>query len=339
MSSTIEVLITLPFPAELIQKIEQVSARLHVVSLRAGKPEEVPASAWEQVEVLYTDSVVPAPDQAPKLRWIQFHYAGLETVIDRPILARPGIVATSLSGAAASQVAEYVLLMILALGHRLPDLIDHQDKASWPADRWKRFSPQELRGSRIGLVGYGSIGREVARLVHAFGGEILATKRDAKQPGDGGYIPEGMGDPPGDLVYRLYPPQALRSMLKECDFVVVAVPLTKATSGLIGAAELEAMKSTACLVDVSRGGIVDQTALIAALRDHEIAGAALDVFAEEPLPADSPLWKFPNVIVTPHIAGISPQYDLRAFDLFAENLKRYLESRPLLNRFDLGRGY
>lgn len=339
MTTPIDVLITLPFPEELLRELEEISPRLNITVYKANKPEEVPVEAWGKTEILYTSNVLPAPEQAPKLRWVQFHWAGLESVLDKPILQQPEVTATSLSGAAAPQVAEFVLAMILALGHRLADMMSHQQKASWPKDRWKRFSPLELRGSTVGIVGYGSIGRELARLLQPFGVTVLATKRDAMRPQDDGYLPEGLGDPGGDLVHRLYPPQALRSMLKECDFVVVAVPLSKDTKGLISQEELSAMQPSAFLVDVSRGGIVDQDALAAALREHRIAGAALDVFPEEPLPADHPLWKFSNVIITPHIAGISPHYDQRAIDLFAENLRRYLDGRPLLNLVDMSRGY
>jgi phosphoglycerate dehydrogenase-like enzyme len=128
-------------------------------------------------------------------------------------------------------------------------------------------------------------------------------------------------------------------MFKDCDFVVVTVPLTSETQDLIGAEELAAMKPSAYLVDVSRGGVVNQAALISALREHRIAGAALDVFPEEPLPADNPLWKMPNVILTPHISGITPLYDERAVDLFAENLHRYLAGLSLYNLIDVRSGY
>jgi phosphoglycerate dehydrogenase-like enzyme len=225
-------------------------------------------------------------------------------------------------------------MMFLALGHRLPDMMSSQRKSEWPKDRWERFSPLELRGSTVGIIGYGSIGRQGARLVNVFGATVLATKKDVMHPEDRNYTPEGMGDPAGDLVHRIYPYQALRSMLKECDFVAVTVPKTADTLGLIKAEELAAMKATAFLVDISRGGIVDHNALANALRDRRIAGAALDVFPEEPLPADSPMWKLPNVIITPHISGTTPHYDERAVALFAENLQRYLANLPLLNRFD-----
>jgi phosphoglycerate dehydrogenase-like enzyme len=191
----------------------------------------------------------------------------------------------------------------------------------------------------VGIIGYGSIGRQIARLLQTFGAKVLATKRDIRHPEDTGYTVEGLGDPAGDLVNRLYPPQALGSMLKECDYDVVTLPRTKETRGLLGAKELAAFKPGAYLVDISRGEIVDHNALIPLLRERKIAGAALDVFPVEPLPADSVLWKLPNVIITPHIAGFSPQYDERAAELFAQNLHRYLDQLPLYNRMDLSLEY
>lgn len=339
MDSLIEVLITLPFPEELLERVSAVSPRLRVTALKAEKAQDISVETWQKSEVLYTANILPEPEWVPRLRWIQFHWAGIDSLIDHPILKKADLVATSLSGAAVTQMAEYILMMLLALGHRLPALIENQRAARWPKDRWKLFSPRELRGSTVGIVGYGSIGREVARLLNAFGATILATKREVMHPQDEDYVPEGQGDPTGDLVRRLYPPQALHSMIKECDFLVVTVPLTKDTHGLIGEEELKAMRPTAFLVDVSRGGVVDQAALITALRDGKIAGAALDVFEGEPLPAESPLWKLPNVFVTPHISGVTPEYDTRAVDLFVENTKRYLEGKPVFNQIDLSRGY
>ncbi len=158
-------------------------------------------------------------------------------------------------------------------------------------------------------------------------------------PADTGYIIPGLGDPGGDLFNRLYPFQAIRSMLKECDFVVVTAPITAETRGLIGVAELAAMKPTAFLINMARGGIVDQNALLAALQERRIGGAALDAFVEEPLPANSPFWKLPNVIITPHIGGMSSHYNQRAIEMFLENLRRYLTGAPLLNRYDVQKGY
>lgn len=339
MSDPIQVLITLPFTEEMIQHLCGLSPDLKIEVVNARKAEEIPAEVWGHIEVLYTHRVLPAPELAPKLRWIQFHWAGIDHALNEPILKKPDLVITNLSGASASQMAEHAVMMMLALGHNLPDVVNLQKRAEWPSNRWERLLPFELRGSKVGIVGYGSIGRQIARLLNTFGATVLATKRDAMHPEDTGYIVEGQGDPAGDFVHRLYPTQALRSMLKECDFVVITVPLTAETRNMISTVELEALKTGACLVDISRGGVVDHSALIPLLRDRKIAGAALDVFPTEPLPADSPLWKMPNVILTPHIAGFSPHYDQRAIALFAENLSRYLAGLPLHNRFILEKEY
>lgn len=339
MSEPVQVLITIPFPDPLIASLREISPRLQITMLKASKIEDVPSDVWGSVEILYTNRVIPTVEQAPGLRWIQFHWAGVEHVIDTPILRKPDLVATTLSGAAAPQMAEYILTMLLAMGRRLPDLFANQKRAEWPRDRWDRFAPIELRASTVGIVGYGSIGRQVARLLQPFGTNVLATKRDARHPEDYDFIPDGTGDPSGAFVHRLYPAEALRSMLKECDFVVITVPKTPATQNLISSDELAVLKPSAVLIDVSRGGIVDHDALIQVLRDKKIGGAALDVFPEEPLPAASPLWKFPNVIITPHISGNTLFYDERAGQVFSANLQRYLTGQPLLNRIDVERGY
>jgi phosphoglycerate dehydrogenase-like enzyme len=339
MSEPVNVLITMPFPEKLISRLNGVSPRLHISVSKAKRVEEIPDDEWEKVEVLYTSRILPAPHQAPNLRWIQFHYAGIDHAVDAPILHREGVVATTLSGSAASQMAEYILMMLLALGHRLPGLINSQQHTEWPKDRWERFSPQELRESSVGIIGYGSIGRQVARLLLPFGTQVLAAKRDAMHPEDSGYTPEGQGDPQGDFVRRLYPPQALKSLVKNCDFVVVTLPLTAETRDMINAEVLAAFKPSAFLIDVSRGGIVDHEALIEALKTKRLAGAALDVFPEEPLSAESPLWAMPNVLITPHIAGNTAFYDERAVNLFAENLDRYISGLPLFNRYRPEAGY
>ncbi len=339
MSTPVEVLITLPIPDDLINDLRDLSPRLNITVHTAQKPEDIPPKVWEHVEVLYTNNVLPDPERVPDLKWIQFHWAGVDRLMKAPILRKEGLVATTLSGASASQMAEYVLMMLLALGHHMPALFANQKQARWPADRWEQFTPVELRDSTVGIVGYGSIGRQVANLLSSFGSRVLATKRDAMNPEDTGYRPTGLGDPGGDLVHRLYPPQAVRAMMKESDFVVVTVPLSPETHNLIGAEELATLKPSAFLVDVSRGNVIDQEALIHALKERKIAGAALDVFVTEPLPEKSPLWKMPNVILTPHIAGVTARYDERAMALFAENLNRYLARSPLLNQIDLDRGY
>lgn len=339
MAAPIHLLITLALDDELVARIGGLSPRLEVTVHPADSPDEISRQRWEETEILYTGDVLPEIEWVPKLRWIQFNWAGVDRVIDSPILQLDGLVATTLSGANSAQVAEYVLMMLLALGHHLPKLFTLQQQSEWPSARWKNFSPKELSQSTVGIVGYGSIGRQIARLLSGFGGTVLAVKRDAMHPQDNGYYLQGQGDPDGDLVHRLYPPQALRAMLKESDFVVVSLPYTSETHHLIGEAELAAMGPNTCLIDISRGNIVDHQALVKALKGGQIGGAALDVFPEEPLPEDSPLWQAPNVIITPHLSGITPYYDQRAIDLLIENLNRYLTELPLYNQVNLQRGY
>ncbi len=340
MDKAIEVLVALPLTTEWITRIQGVSSRIRVTHLPGGNaPGSIPPETWARCEVLFTGRTLPTPEQAPNLKWIQSYYAGVDSMCDAPIFQKPGIRITTLSGAAASQMAEYVLMMMLALGHHLPALKEAQGKKEWPRDRWTRFAPRELRGSTVGIVGYGSIGRQVAHLLQPFGATVLACKRDAMHPEDPGYTHAGWGDPTGNLVHRLYPSQAIRAMLKECDFIVVTAPLTPSTRNLLDASVFAITKPMACLVDVSRGGIVNHDALIRALQEGRLAGAALDVFPEEPLPGESPLWNMANVIITPHISGNSPAYDARAVEVFTENLLRYTNNQPLFNLFDLNRGY
>ncbi|MGD0002641.1 MAG: D-2-hydroxyacid dehydrogenase [Anaerolineaceae bacterium] len=335
----IEVLVTVPFDEPLIDQLKEISPRVKVIAQPARRVEEIPNEVWNRIEVLYTDRVLPDPALVPALRWLQFHFAGIDFAVESPLLNNRNIVVTTLSGAAAPQMAEYAVMMMLTLGHRMYDLFNSQNRAEWPHDRWERFGPLELRGSTVGIIGYGSIGREIARLLQPFGTTILATKRDVRHPQDAGYTPEGLGDPEGDYFTRLYPIQALKSMIKECDFVVVCVPLTVETRNLISEAELAVMKPTAHIINIGRGGVVDQAALFTALQERHLAGVAMDVFAEEPLPPGSPFWRMPTVVVTPHIGGISAAYQNRAINLFAENLRRYLEGVTLLNRFDIMKGY
>jgi len=291
------------------------------------------------MDILYTDTVLPEPSLVPNLKWIQFHYTGIDYALNNPLIKKPDLIITNMSGANAPQMAEYALTLMLALSTNLKAMVENQIKTVWPVKRWEFFRQHELRGSTVGIVGYGSIGREIARLLVPFGVTLLAAKRDLRQLQDDGYIPVGLGDPDGDLFTRLYPIEALKSMLKECDFVVLVLPFTPSTRNLFSTEEFESMKSSGLFVDLSRGGIVDQVALKDALEKKTIAGAAIDVFPEEPLPVNSPLWKLPNTIISPHIGGVSTQYNNRAAELFCTNIRRYLEKTPLFNRIDTEKGY
>jgi phosphoglycerate dehydrogenase-like enzyme len=340
-SEPINVLITVRFDEEWLQQFREVSDRLEIMYHPAAEAREVPDETWAKTDVLYTLSAIPQPVLAPHLRWVQAHSAGVERLIDQPLFQTEGVMLTTASGIHAATMAEYAFMMMLAFGHRLPTMIQLQAEASWPAEgRFTTFMPHLLSGSTVGIVGYGSIGREIARIAHTFGMEVLAVKRDVRHPTDpDSYNLPGSGDPDGVYFHRLYPPEALISMVRECDFVVIVVPLTESTRQMFNAEVFSAMKPSATLINLSRGGVVDEAALIKALNSGQIAGAATDVFETEPLPADSPLWKLPNLILSPHIAGNSPDYNQKAAALFVENLKRYIARKDLLNLVDRTRGY
>jgi phosphoglycerate dehydrogenase-like enzyme len=334
----INVLLTLPFSASQVEKLENVSPRLSISAYEAKNAEDL-AGVMDGVDVLYALRVLPRPQDAPGLRWVQLHSAGIDHALHEALYTGGDVTFTTASGIHTVNVAEYVMAQILAVAHRLPRMFEDKAAAHWTEDRQTRYLPHELRGATLGVVGYGSIGREVARLGQGFGMSVLAVKRNLRQLADDGYCLPGTGDPEAEIPERLYPIQALHSFLGECDYVVLTLPLTEATYHLIDAAALAAMKPTAVLINISRGDIVDEKALVAALEKGTLGGAALDVFNTEPLPPDSPLWKLPNVLISPHISGFTPRYNERAADLFAENLRRYVVGEPLLNVVDQDRNY
>lgn len=341
MPDRIPVLVTTEFSDESLDSFRSVSDRVELHYYPVRSLEEVPDDIWARAEVLYTSSVVPDPEEAPRLRWIQMHSAGVDHLVDHPLARSENVTVTSASGIHATTMAEYTFMMMLALGHRLLTAIRLQHEAEWASGSKRTWLvPQELRGSTLGIVGYGAIGREIARLAHAFGMDVLAMKRNVLEPAEeNGYTLPGTGDPAGAYFSRLYPPEALCTMVRDCDFVVVVTPLTETTRNMFGEEAFASMKPTAYLVNVGRGGVVDEDALRAALQNGTIAGAALDVFEAEPLPEDSPLWRLPNLIITPHLAGISVHYDAKAAALFVENLSRYVARRELLNVVDREHGY
>jgi phosphoglycerate dehydrogenase-like enzyme len=232
--------------------------------------------------------------------------------------------------------------MLLALAHRVPRMVEWQGRGGWPPDerRWPLFVPTEVRGATLGIIGYGSIGRELARIARmAFGMAVLACKRDPTRRADDGYCLPGTGDPEGRIPDEWLPPAGLPDLLARSDVVVMCAPLTRETRGLIGARELRAMKPTAYFINVGRGDTVDEAALAAALAGGRLAGAAVDVFSQEPPPAGHPLYALDNVMLSPHVSGFLPSYDEKCVELFAENLRRYLAGAALLNLVDRARGY
>ncbi|MDP7644550.1 MAG: D-2-hydroxyacid dehydrogenase [Anaerolineales bacterium] len=335
-NQTVRVLITHPFPDELAQPLHAVSPRLRISHYPAKDADEL-ADHWPQVEVLYTSTVMPRTEQAPRLRWIQSHWTGVEHLLQHPIAARARL--TTVSGIGAVPIAEYVFSGLLAFTHHLPRFLFHQARNEWPSGRWEKFVPVELRSATLGIVGYDSLGREIARLARAFGMRTLATKRNAAHSANDGWRLPGGDDADGSQVEHIFAPDAMHAMLPLCDHVVVTVPLTPSTRQMIGAAEFAAMKAGTIFVNVARGKVMDEAALIAAHQGGHLGGALLDVFETEPLAASSPLWQLPNVIISPHVAGFTPHYDERALQVFAENLCRYVSNQPLLNQVDVQRGY
>lgn len=260
-------------------------------------------------------------ERAPGLRWIHSISAGVDKVVT-PLSRHRGLLVTNARGVFSRPIAEYVVMMCLAIARRLPQLLDLQRERTWQPLRGT-----ELGGLTVGIVGYGSIGVEVARLLAPFGTRIMATRRHPER---------GASGQPNVDVQGI---DRLHDLLKAADIVVIAAPLTDATSGLIGVAELQAMPSHAWLVNIARGRLVDEVALRRALTAGWISGAVLDVFDEEPLPAESPLYDTPNLVITPHTSWSSDRVVERSIDLFIANLERYVADQPLQNLVDLEAGY
>lgn len=336
----VKILSAISLSESQVEKIKAVDPRIEVHWYGRKDATRIPLEMWREAEILLTSGTpLPPPEQAPALKWIQLNFAGVEEDFRQDVHLREGVQLTSASGTMVSQMGEYVMMALLMLGHKAPEMLRYQQQKIWPDHRIEKLEPIELRGSTVGIVGYGSIGREVARLLYSYGAKVLATKRDVMHPEDDGYVPEGLGDPHGNYFHRLYPNEALNAMLKECDFVVVSPPLTPETRQLMSTEQFAVMKTGAFLVNVSRGPVVDTNALIEAAKSGKLGGAVLDVFEEEPLPADSPLWDAPNVIITPHIAGISKKSMDALVELFVINIGRYLKGQELHNLIDPENGY
>jgi phosphoglycerate dehydrogenase-like enzyme len=336
------VLITAPLEAGWIERLQNISPELRIEWKPSGSTSNtVPDELWRDVEVLYTSFAtrLPTQEKAPRLRWVQLYSAGADRIVETPLYRSP-VVFTSASGVHAINIAEHVFGLTLAWFRHVPLILEWQRRQQWPSnkERTTLFLAEELWGKTLGIVGYGSIGRQVAVLARAFGMRVLAMQR-GNDHRDRGFQFPGVGDPEGVFPERYYAPEQLHTMLRECDVVVIAVPLTPQTQGMFDASAFQAMKSTAFLVNIARGEVCDEAALIHALETNEIGGAALDVFQQEPLPPHHPLWRLPNVFITPHSAGLTPLYNERAAMIFEENLRRYLAGRPLYNVVDKSLAY
>jgi phosphoglycerate dehydrogenase-like enzyme len=337
---TLEVISTVSLQEKHIKKIREIDPSIHLSSYSSKDADSIPAELWDKVEVLFTSGRnLPKPEMVQNLTWAQSSLAGVEALLKTDLAHKPGLILTSASGTMVETMGEYTLMAMLMLAHKIPEVVQLQRKKEWGNNLSRAVQPQGLRGSTAGIVGYGSIGREVARVLQPFGMKILAAKKNVMKLEDEGYTPAGLGDPEGKLFTRLYPIEALKGMLTECDQVVIALPHTPETHHLFDKEMFEAMKTGAYLVNVARGGMIKDEDLVAALKNGKVGGAVLDVFDPEPLPADSPYWNLPNVIITPHISGVTGDIMDDVVELFTVNLKRYLNGQGLFNKVDLDKGY
>jgi phosphoglycerate dehydrogenase-like enzyme len=293
---------------------------------------EVPDEMWRRVQVLHTSTTLPEPAQAPRLAWVQLDTSGIDHVVGHPLWTDSSIPVTTIGGVSARWTAEYVVMMLLAARHRLPQMLELQRARDWPSlsDRWDTFLPAPTVGTTCTIVGYGHLGRAIGTMCAAIGMEVVGIRRTAG--------PQAR-DESGNGQLTVAGPEELRSALARSDAVVVSVPRTPATTFLLDRAMIEAIRPGAFLVNVSRGGVVDEDALADALRAGRLSGAAVDVFATEPLHASSELWGVPGLVISPHVSGFAGDYLPQVTGLVAENLRRYVGGEPLLNVASREAGY
>jgi D-2-hydroxyacid dehydrogenase (NADP+) len=275
-------------------------------------------------EVFFTFAL---PEEAVKaannLRWVHFASAGVEKSLNQTLLARTKVKLSGSTGIHAAAISEYVLMMMLAFSKGLRNAYRFQDKHEWHFEALSA-GKFDLEGKTVGIIGLGSIGLRVARLSKAFGIKVIGTvNRPRRLP----------------YVDKVYPPSRLDDLLGRADFVILAVPLTDMTFHLIGEHELSIMKPGSYLINIGRGRLVDEKALIVALQQMKIAGAALDVFEKEPLPADSPLWEMEQVSVTPHYSGMAENLWEKVAQRFCENAIRFKQGRRLVGIVNRKKGY
>lgn len=336
---TLTYLCTLDLPddwfAELARRAPGV--RVHRSSVDAPPSAELLAT----VDLLHTSEWFPEAGAVPALRCIQLDTSGVDHVRRTSLWATDVPIAT-LGGIAPVPMAEYALMAILELAHRMPRIQELRAARRWPgnAERLAELTPRRLAGATVGIVGYGRIGREISRLASAFGMRVLGLKRTLAAESAGGATKFDTGRrPASEDPTELFPMDRLADVLAQSDILVVVVPLTELTRGMLDADALDLLPPGALVVDIARGGIVDEAALLERLRDGRIGGVARDVFDEEPLPPESPWWSERGALATPHVAGLAPQYHAQTLDLVVENLTRLADGRPVLNEVNRVSGY
>jgi phosphoglycerate dehydrogenase-like enzyme len=287
---------------------------------------KLPAMAPEADVILNADlrDLRLLPDVFPyakRVRWVHSLSAGIDSALSPELIASP-VIMTNGRGVFRRPLGEWVIAAMLFFSYNLRRLLRQQQ-----AQRWEKFESAELQGRTLGIIGYGEIGRTAAELARPFGMRIVAVRRKTEL---------SSGDP---LLDAIYPPARMNEMLGECDFVVVAAPLTPETLKLVGAPQFEAMKPSAVIINVGRGPVIDEAAMIAALESGRIRGAGLDVFETEPLPAGNPLYWLENVLLSPHCADHTPGWLDRAVQFFVDNFERFRKGEPLQNVVDKSAGY
>jgi phosphoglycerate dehydrogenase-like enzyme len=279
-------------------------------------------------EIVFTISLNPGQFAVAKnLRWIHAPSAAVHQLLF-PELVASDVIVTNSREVHGPVVAEHVMALIFSLAKKIPQAVLFQQKHTWGQEvMWNAgVRPSEIAGATLGLIGLGSIGRRVALMASALGMRVIAVREHVEK-----------GTPEG--VEAVFAPGEIDAMLGQSDYVVIAAPLIENTRGLIDGARLAVMKKTALLINVGRGPQVDELALAEALRSKQIAGAALDVFEQEPLPPDSPLWDIENLLITPHNGSITEKLWQRHYELFSDNLRRYLTGQSLRFVVDKHKGY
>lgn len=315
-------------PVQLEQLKAIPGVEVEVVPYTEGEftlPEEL-----LQNKTILFSSHLPSNHQAMQsLEWVQISSVGYNQLLDQGLNER-GIRATNAQGIFDVPIAEWNVTMMIQLARDMRGMFRNQEQGVW--DRSARFQT-EIRGTRVGIWGYGGIGRETARLLKTMGIHVSVLVRDGIKERKEVYRVEGTGDPQGLLPDQVFTYGQEEAFLNGLDFLIIAVPLTKHTKGLIGEKQLRSLPNHAYLLNPARGPIVQEQALLKALEVGWIAGAALDTHYYYPMPVDHPLWKFPNVIMTPHISGSSQSTHFlqRVWGIFAENDRRYAAGQPLLN--------
>lgn len=310
-------------PSREVDRIQATLVGDEVVEVRdtAGRLREFPSA-----EVLVTARISDEEFAAARrVRWIHTTATGVDTLLT-PAVVRSEVVITNSRGVHAEQIAEHAIALTLALRRGLHIARSRQIERRWAQVELEPREMPALSRTHMLVVGLGAIGARIAALAWALGVRVIGVRKRADAP-----VPAGVAE--------VLPPEALHDGLGQADIVVLALPGTDDTRALIGAAEIEAMRPSALLINVARGRLVDETALVEALARGRIAGAGLDAFAVEPLPDDSPLWRLPNVLITPHTASFDGDYWAPAVDLFLDNCERFRRGEPLFNIVDKGRGY